>query len=316
MTATVKKYRNRDAWLKARQGGIGASDAAQVLGISSWGSPYDLWRKKTTKTQLIPETSLQKAGHYLEPVVAKMFRDAAGLKMHNDGKYAVHYHPAKPHIFASLDRTCVKSLLETALDLEYMPSIAIVEIKNVSEWMSKEWSKGLSSPEEVFRHYFDPSVNEKIPLIYNVQVQHQMLVTGLKVAYIAVLIGGNDFRYFRVERNEKFLVKLEYELDKFWELVKTDTPPDPDAHPATTKALKEMYSEDNGKEITLDPSMYCWALKHEYGEQQEKRGKNQKELAKNWFREKMGDNSIGLLPKHVIHRKNGRITVKERFYDE
>ena len=38
---------NREQWLKARQKGIGGSDAAAVLGLSPWKSNVRLWEEKT-----------------------------------------------------------------------------------------------------------------------------------------------------------------------------------------------------------------------------------------------------------------------------
>lgn len=42
---------NRKEWLKARQKGIGGSDAASVLGISPWKTNVQLWEEKTGITE-------------------------------------------------------------------------------------------------------------------------------------------------------------------------------------------------------------------------------------------------------------------------
>jgi len=39
--------RTRQEWLQERRKGIGGSDAAAVLGLSKWKTPYALWLKKT-----------------------------------------------------------------------------------------------------------------------------------------------------------------------------------------------------------------------------------------------------------------------------
>ena len=54
--ATVFKVeiaQDRDAWLEQRKGFIGASDVGTLLGLTTWGSPYELWARATGK--FIPE---------------------------------------------------------------------------------------------------------------------------------------------------------------------------------------------------------------------------------------------------------------------
>ena len=40
------KYTTREEWLKIRGKGIGGSDAAVILGLSSWKTPRQLWFEK------------------------------------------------------------------------------------------------------------------------------------------------------------------------------------------------------------------------------------------------------------------------------
>lgn len=58
------------AWLKERQYGIGASDAAAMLGISKWKSNEALWEEKTGLRA--PEDISGKRNHF-----RKEYRDTA-----------------------------------------------------------------------------------------------------------------------------------------------------------------------------------------------------------------------------------------------
>jgi predicted phage-related endonuclease len=72
----------------------------------------------------------------------------------------------------------------------------------------------------------EPGTDE-IPAEYVVQVQHNMAVTGLEVADVAVLIGGSDFRLFEVpadRETQDLIASLEREL---WEAIVRGVPPEP-----------------------------------------------------------------------------------------
>ncbi|MFR8758810.1 MAG: DNA-binding protein, partial [Clostridium sp.] len=95
-----------------------------------------------------------------------------------------------------------------------------------------------------------------IPKEYQLQVQHYLAVCGLKRAYIAVLIGGNHFLYYQVERDEEMIEKLLEAEKDFWEAhVLADVPPVPDDSKATSKYLDEKYSDPVEDIVRLDAEM-------------------------------------------------------------
>jgi len=76
----------------------------------------------------------------------------------------------------------------------------VFEAKTASAYKSVEWDGAI--PDE-----------------YVLQIQHYLSVTGYKGAYIAVLIGGNSFRWKFVERDEELIaILIQLERD-FWECV-------------------------------------------------------------------------------------------------
>ena len=71
-----------------------------------------------------------------------------------------------------------------------------------------------------------------------------MAVTGYEAWWIAVLIGGNKFVYKKIERDEdiiQYLINMERD---FWlNHVEKDEPPMFDGSEASTRLLKQLYSE-------------------------------------------------------------------------
>lgn len=48
---TAKQAEDRSKWLEFRKEGIGGSDAAAIVGLSKWKSPYQLWLEKTGQVE-------------------------------------------------------------------------------------------------------------------------------------------------------------------------------------------------------------------------------------------------------------------------
>ena len=57
------------------------------------------------------------------------------------------------------------------------------------------------------------------------QLQHYIAVTGYAGAYIAVLIGGNTFRWKFIERDEELIFMLIQLEEEFWSRAQELVPP-------------------------------------------------------------------------------------------
>ena len=83
----------------------------------------------------------------------------------------------------------------------------------------------------------------KIPLYYETQVQWYMAVTGIKTFFVAALIGGQDFRMYRVDRDEDVIQAIVAKAEGFWmNHVLKDEPP----APVNVEDIKKLYARDNG----------------------------------------------------------------------
>lgn len=164
---------------------LGASDAAAVLGLSRWKTPIQLWAEKTGAVEP-PDISDElriKLGLKLEDTVAELFTEATGKKLRRVNEHKVH--KKYDFICAQIDR-----IVEG--------EDAVCELKTASGWKAKEWS------------------GEDIPREYEIQVMHQLAVTGRKVGYIAVLIGNQDFKWKIIERDDAVIDRLIQQEVHFW----------------------------------------------------------------------------------------------------
>jgi putative phage-type endonuclease len=184
--------------LQERLNYITATDVPVILGLSPWGNIIELWRQKVGLTQQedISDKPHVKAGLYLEPVIANWFADETGKKLEVDESLAIH--PQLPYLAAHTDRVVVGE-----------PSI--LECKTASR--ANGWGEVGSN---------------SVPDYYLAQVAHEALCWEADRCYIAVLIGGFDFRHhYKYERNEKLEKMIIEKCKAFWDCVKNEVPPEP-----------------------------------------------------------------------------------------
>lgn len=199
--AVKTKDLSRTDWLKLRQSGIGGSDIAAIVGVSPYNTAYDIWVSKTGE---VTESNSEYAywGTVLEDVVGKEFAKRNDLKVQN-----VNYmmrHPVHTWAAANIDRAVINPNIAKQVRLKdgKLTTDAILEIKTASEYVSKDWgSEG----------------TDVVPDQYQCQAQWYMAVTGTQICHMAVLIGGNKYRQYRIERNDDLISVLLDEGKKFWE---------------------------------------------------------------------------------------------------
>ena len=201
----------REEWLAVRNTGIGGSDAGVILGLNKWKSPITLWAEKTGRAE--PEDLSGNEAVYWgtkqEPLVAERFYEETGKKVKRRGTLRSRPYP---WMLANVDRWVVGEK-------------AGLEIKTTNAFSAAAWD------------------GDEIPDSYYAQCLHYMAVTGAEKWYIAVLIGGQDFRWKKIERIDRDIDLLIEKESKFWELVKSDTMPAPiDSSESTARTLSKMYS--------------------------------------------------------------------------
>ena len=199
----------RKEWLNWRTSGIGGSDVSIIFGLNKFRSVYQLWLEKTG--QVIPveeENDYTHFGTILEPIVKAEFTRRTGLKIRS--RNAILQSEEYPFMLADLDGVIYEN-----------GEMCIFEAKTASTYKKEIWEEG-------------------VPVEYQLQIQHYMAVTGAKKTYIAALVGGNQFFYYEVFRDEE-LINIIIQVEKeFWqENVKQGIEPAPDGSEATTKYLNQ-----------------------------------------------------------------------------
>ena len=216
---------SRETWLDVRRQGIGSSDAAAAVGLNPYQSQLELWMHKTGKAELLPavdpndEASPLYWGTLLEPIVAAHYTKRTGNRVRRVN--AVLGHPRIPWMLANIDREVVGA-----------SDVQILECKTAGINGAKLWRDG-------------------VPEYVQLQVMHQLAVTGKQAADVAVLIGGQELQVHRIERDEAMIAQLIALEEQFWGWVQRGEEPPADASESADTALRCLYPQDSGETVDL-----------------------------------------------------------------
>ena len=261
-------------WLEYRKQGIGGSDASVVCGINRYKSPVELWMEKTGQ---LPHQEAGEAAYWgtqLEPFVRAEFTKRTGIEVSRRNELL--QSEEHPFMLANLDGICE------------VPDVGpcIFEAKTASAYKVGEWE-------------------DAIPDEYALQLAHYMAVTGYAGAYIAVLIGGNTFKWKFIERDEELISMLIQLETDFWNHVQDGTPPPLDGSDASAKFLAKRFPNSRPKSHIILPET-ADELLAQYDEACEELEAvtERKQKAENLLKEMIGENEVGTAGDRIITWKS------------
>ena len=263
---------DRERWLEERRKGIGASEAAAVLGVSRWRTPLSVYVKKLGLDEDTEQSEAARWGTLLEPIVAEEYLKERGRTGEPHGELL--RSKARPWQLATLD------WVQHAADRE---GPGLLEVKTTGN--ESAWSEG-------------PPVDVLL------QFQQQLAVTGWGWGSVAVLFGGfGGFHshWVDVERNEDLIGYINEGEAEFMERVRSETPPDPDGHKATTEALKLLYPKPDETTIQLNGDLHDVDYRRQEIAEQIKKLTEERAGIDNRIKAAIGSASVGVLGDVAYH---------------
>ena len=214
------KTESREEWRALRKKYIGGSDAAAIVGMNAFSSPFSVWAEKTGQVPEFEGNLRTEVGSYLEEFVAKKFEEQTGKAVRRCNLSLVN--DAYPFAIANVDRLIVGE-------------DAGLEIKTTSALNMKAFKGG------------------EYPDNYYVQCVHYLAVTGKAKWYLAVLIGNAEFRIFEIERDEAEIAALMEAEKEFWNsyVIPRRTPP-VDGNAATTDSIRQLFGDPSEVRVDLN----------------------------------------------------------------
>jgi putative phage-type endonuclease len=276
-TTEIIPFTTEADWLAHRKRDVTSTESAALFGMSPYVTHYELWHRK--RSGVAPEFKTNERmrwGNRLEAAIAHGIAEEQGWEI----------KPLKEYMRDPEART--GSSFDFVITNQGEP--VHLEIKNVDYlafrdgWIEHE-DGSIEAPEHI-----------------EMQVQHQMAVSGFKRAFIGAFIGGNRGVVIERERDEDVIRAIRAKVAEFWRTVDAGKEPDP-VMPDDVQAMIRLnqYAEP-GKILDASSDEEIARLVEEYRQASaaEKNACEDKEVAKARLLEAIGDAEKVLLPGFTI----------------
>ena len=199
----------KEEWLKYRKRGITGTDAGAICGLNPYSSAFQVYHDKISDSTEQNDNEAMRQGRDFEEYVAQRFTEETGLKVRRAN--AIYQNEDYTFMLADFDRLVVGER-------------AGLECKTVSPYSADKWNDG------------------KIPVHYQMQVQHYLAVSGFDCWYIAALIFGREFIIRKIERDPEIISSLITIEERFWNNnVLARVMPEPDGTEGCSDFIAKLY---------------------------------------------------------------------------
>lgn len=272
-------------WVDERSTYLGGTDIAAILGIHPYKTARGVYLDKKGIGKPVELNEAMVHGQNLEPYVADLYKRLTKRKLRKSRLYRVKHVP----------------YLACNPDYEVMKEKRLLECKTAGFFAG-----------QIFGEQGDA-----VPDQYLVQCMWQLAVTGREIVDLAVLIGGQDFRIYTIERDEEMISHLLSEASEWWNTyILADCPPPITGAEPDCQIVKDAYPQDNGDSIYATPDIETKVARLVKVMAAEKKVDEEKSRLQNEIKEYMGevgtlDSELGTLTWKT--NKNGSRTFKTNF---
>lgn len=209
--------------LSPDRGYIGGGNVAGILGLSPYKSPLEEFLAITGQADHITaeREAFFERRKGLEPWATKVFADRTGLTIAaNNERYT---DPEFDYIKAEID-------FETTAGENG-------EIKTVHPLAARDWGD---------------SDSDVLPIYVTAQAMHGLMVTGRKACWVQALIGFDDDRVYRIERDNETIAAIREQEINFWNnnVLRMRNP-----EPRTVEDLKRLFPRDIGTGVEANAAL-------------------------------------------------------------
>lgn len=280
---------NEAHWLALRREDLTSTDIAALFGLSPYKTHFELWHEKKAGERVeFVENDRMKWGKRMEATVAQGIAEDQG--------WAVR--PFKDYMRIEGLR------VGASFDFRILPAMAA--IRHVSLDGITEGDTDDDAILEIkcvdFLQFRDGwTIDEgfiEAPAHIELQAQHQMLVSGLKRAYIGVMVGGNDIRVIERAADPQVHAGILAAARDFWKSIDENNPPPP-VMPDDAEAVIRMHQfAEPGKLLVAQDDVELLSLVREYQafKSQARDAEEQAQVRKADILMRIGDHEKVLLP--------------------
>lgn len=277
MTLEIIIPANQEMWLQARTHDVTSTESAALFSMSPYMTAFELWHRK--RSGVVPEfkaNDRMKWGNRLEEAIAHGIAEEQGWKIAPMKQY---FRLPDLRMGSSFD------FVITSLDVP-----AHLEIKNVDYLAFRDgWIEHDDGTIEAPEHI-------------EMQVQHQMAVSGFTRSFIGAFVGGNRGVVIERQRDEQVIAAIKAKVAEFWKMVDAGQEPlavMPD-DAAAVIALNQYARPGKVLDASTDPEIARLVDVYKSAKAAESNAKEDAEVAKALLFEAIGDAEKVLLTDWTI----------------
>ena len=247
-----------------RTAGLGATDIAAIVGVSTYRTPIDVYLEKTGEAEPQEQTWRMRMGQILEDAIADAYSESTGRKL---ARMSTVYHKSFPFLYVHPDRRIVGEP-------------GLVEIKATDR---------------------RAAYSDGPPPAVRVQCQWQMALTDRLFVDVAVLSGTTGIDTYTVDRDQDLIDALEAAALEFWtQHVVKRIPPEIDGTDAYRRYLATRNPRESEVELIATPEQQLLLDELQQATAAVKAAESHKTLLENRILDQMGDAGRLVAPNAVV----------------
>ena len=221
---------DKQVWLENRLLDVTSTEVSSLFGLSPYKTEYELYHEKKEKHLVsVPDNPRMAWGRRLEDSIAQGCAAQMNWKVEQFDEYL------------RIPELRIGSSFDYKITSTKEPGI--LEVKNV-DWLAfkKSW---IVHPDETI----------EAPPHIELQLHHQLLVTGYSWGCICALVGGNDLKTVIIKKDPLIQTRIKNMVKIFWENVKNGTPPEIDFNGRDSSFILENSTAVHGLEISSNEDL-------------------------------------------------------------
>ena len=225
MNTQIIPIENEQQWLAERVKDITSTEVSALYGLSPYKTEFELFHEKRDgQVVKFQPNERMKWGTRLESIIAQGAAEDQGWEI---AKLNVYMRDTAARIGSSFDFEILSSA----------NGKGIMEIKNVdSLQFHKNWID-------------DGAGNIEAPEHIELQIQHQMEVSGYDWTALVALVGGNELKVVYRNRDREIGADIRAKVAAFWDRVKKNSPPSADYSKDAEFIIKQLHGKANEGEV-------------------------------------------------------------------
>jgi len=246
---------SKEHWLKMKSKVITSTESSTLYGLNKYQTMFELWHEKSGQIRIpFAESERMKWGNRLESSIAYAAAEENGWTIRNMNEFI---YDEKLRIGSSFDFAILSEARPATINKKQTidhDDIAILEIKNVDSLIYRnEWTEWEAPPH------------------IELQLQHQMLISGLPEAYLVVLVGGNELKMIHRKANKKIHASILQKCEEFWKTIDAGEAPEPDFN-VDSDTIIDLYKSTDGSsfDATDDEKIYDLTTRYKQAAEDEK----------------------------------------------